>query len=53
MAKSLKSTALGKNSLLEVASLVEGELSWLESKIHQNGLEAVCCDKSAWICLLI
>jgi len=45
---------LGKNRLLEVASLVECE--WIEligMKYYQSGLEAVCCDKSAWICLLI
>ena len=27
-------------------------MSWMEQNIHQNDLEAVCCDKSAWICLL-
>ena len=45
---------LGKNRLLRLLVLwSENELSWLEWNIHQSGLEAVCCDKSAWIFLLI
>jgi len=46
---------LGKNRLLEVARLVEWE--WIELNgikySSLSSLETVCCDKSAWICLLI